>query len=120
MTTRQTGAIPADDAKQELSPSRLAFLLADIAAARNRNFEEITWTDLGTAADEIKKVIADHNISLDDPEVSALVYAIRYDESSVALVDVGYTGGGVAPDLFRFVYLVSDGKYIGYAGEVAD
>jgi hypothetical protein len=102
-----------------LSPSRLAFLLADIAEARTKSFRKITWHDLGATAGEIQKAIADQNIDLNDPEVSTELYAISYGSSSAAFVDVSYGGGGEAPEPFRFIHVVSDGEYIGSAGDVA-
>lgn len=103
----------------ELDLSELAFLFADIVSTEHPVFKKITWSALGSAADEIKAGIADQNIDLEEPEMSVDIYAIQSQKQSAAVVDVNYGGGGTGPDPFRFVYFVSDGKYIGKAGFVA-
>jgi hypothetical protein len=104
----------------EVSASRLAFLFANVAEAGDATFSSATWSDLGNAGTAIRSVIADQNIDLTDPEVGVTIYTIKYDANrSAAFVDVSYSGGGTAPDPFRFVYFVSSGKYIGFAGDVA-
>jgi hypothetical protein len=103
----------------ELSADELAFLLSDIAEAKKTLIKETNWEALGPASGEIKKTIADQNINLKDPEVSVTIRAINYDENTLAVVDVASGGGGEAPDPFRYVYFVRNGKYVGYAGSTA-
>lgn len=118
MSTKRTSTVLRGNSGPQLTISQLAFLVADIARAENASSMSTTLDGLGTVADEIKKETASQNINLNDPEVSVEVRRVTYDEHAAAFVDVNYGGGGEAPDFFRFVYVVSDGKYIGNAGDV--
>lgn len=101
-----------------LSLSDLAFIIADIATGPTR-IKKADWNDLGDAADAIRAEIADQNIDLEEPEVVCDIYLIAYEDHKTMVVDLNYGGGGTGPDPFRFVYFVIDGRYAGYAGDVA-
>jgi hypothetical protein len=103
----------------ELSVSDLAFMLANFAGAAAVKFARITWSELGSAARDVKRAIADQNIDLNEPEVEVSIYSGQLAEQRIGIVDLNYGGGGTGPDPFRFVYFVVDGQFIGKAGMVA-
>ena len=103
----------------ELQLSELAFILANIASASAVKFAKISWRELGSAAKEVKRAIADQNVDLTEPEMVVDIYSTQLEGREIGIVDLNYGGGGRGPDPFRFVYVVADGQFIGKAGEVA-
>jgi hypothetical protein len=102
-------------------PSEFAFqigsLLANIAGDRKPTFTSVKWADLGTAEADVRKAIGDSNIDLGNNETDIFLIQIGIGKDFV--VDIS-SSGGEAPDPFRVIYFVIDGKYVGNVSDVGD
>ena len=101
-----------------VAPADSAFLVSDIANAAQPITSTATWEQIGAAGEAIKKDLAAMNIDLSAQDLTVTIRTVRFDKNTAAFVDVVGDGGDAGPDPFRFVFVVSNGDYLGNAGLV--